>query len=119
MGFWEAAAQAQKRPRFAIPKRRMMILEPYDGCCRVQECSMRKDNVHRKEPFLEHLGDAIRKCRVEHFLSQGELGSRAGFHRTYVTDIENGLRNISLLTGLKLSDALKSRLSTHILAAEQ
>lgn len=80
---------------------------------------MRRDNNHRKEPFLRHLGDAIRLRRVDLILSQEQLGLRAGFHRTYITDIENGQRNMSLLTALKLSKALRCLLSSQIASAEQ
>ena len=79
---------------------------------------MRKDSNY-KEPFLRHLGDAIRMRRIDLLLSQEQLGFRASLHRTYVTDIENGLRNISLLTLLKVTKALKSLPSVPILAAEK
>jgi transcriptional regulator with XRE-family HTH domain len=79
---------------------------------------MRKDSTNHKEPFLRHLGDAIRSRRVDLYLSQEQLGSLAGLHRTYVTDIENGFRNISLKTLLRVAKALKSLPSTPILAAE-
>jgi hypothetical protein len=32
------------------------------------------------EAFLLHLGDAIRDCRINLFLSQEQLGSRAHLH---------------------------------------
>jgi len=79
---------------------------------------MRKTNNHT-QPFLRHLGDAIRSRRVDLILSQEQLGCRANLHRTYVTDIENGLRNISLLTLLRVSTALKSLASSPILVAEK
>ncbi len=71
------------------------------------------------DAFLLHLGDAIRNRRISLYLSQEELGSRANLHRTYVTDVENGLRNISMVTLLRISKALQSRPSTQILAAEK
>ena len=71
------------------------------------------------DSFLSHLGDAIRNRRINLFLSQEELGSRAHLHRTYVTDVENGLRNISMVTLLRIAKALKSRPSASILAAEK
>ncbi len=77
---------------------------------------MRKDHI---EPFLKNLGDAIRDRRVHLLISQEQLGIRAGLHRTYVTDVENGLRNVSLLTLLRIARALENKLSCQILAAEK
>ena len=80
---------------------------------------MRKNKEPYTEAFLLHLGDAIRHRRISLFLSQEELGSRAHLHRTYVTDVENGLRNISMITLQRIAKALKSRASVPILAAEK
>jgi transcriptional regulator with XRE-family HTH domain len=80
---------------------------------------MHKDKHPASEQFLLNLGDAIRARRINLFLSQEQLGSRANLHRTYVTDVENGLRNISMITLLRIAKALKSRPSTSILAAEK
>jgi transcriptional regulator with XRE-family HTH domain len=80
---------------------------------------MRKTKNHRNDSFLQHLGDAIRTRRIKLLLSQAELGSRADFHRTYITDIENGLRNISIMTLRKIAGALDGPLSSPIIAAER
>jgi len=80
---------------------------------------MNKGKNHLSDSFLLHLGDAIRNRRINLYLSQEQLGTRAHLHRTYVTDVENGLRNISMITLLKIANALKSRPSSHILAAEK
>jgi len=74
---------------------------------------------HLDEAFLLHLGDAIRSRRISLYLSQEELGERAHLHRTYVTDVENGARNISMITLLRIARALKNRPSVQILAAEK
>ena len=71
------------------------------------------------DSFLVYLGDAIRNRRVGLYLSQEQLGLKAHLHRTYVTDVENGLRNISMITLLKIAKALKNRPSVQILAAEK
>lgn len=39
-------------------------------------------------------------------LSQEELADRAGYHRTYISSIERGKRNISIVTLEKISIAL-------------
>jgi transcriptional regulator with XRE-family HTH domain len=80
---------------------------------------MPKLKNYLNDSFLLHLGDAIRNRRIALFLSQEELGSRAHLHRTYVTDVENGLRNISMITLLRIARALKNRPSTQIIAAEK
>ena len=58
---------------------------------------------------------AIRERRVNLGVSQEELGNRADLHRTYISDIEAGRRNLSLRSlfriasglGLSVSDLLK------------
>lgn len=69
--------------------------------------------------FLLHLGDAIRHRRINLYLSQEELGARARLSRTYITAVENGLRNISMITLLRISKALKNRPSVQMVAAEK
>lgn len=80
---------------------------------------MHKDKHQLNDSFLAHLGDAIRNRRISLFLSQEQLGSRAHLHRTYITDVENGLRNISMITLLTIAKALNNRPSSQILAAEK
>jgi CheY-like chemotaxis protein/DNA-binding XRE family transcriptional regulator len=53
-----------------------------------------------------HLGAAVRKQRVELRISQEELAYRSGLHRTYISDVERGTRNISLESIEKLAQAL-------------
>lgn len=58
---------------------------------------------------------AIRERRLSLGVSQEELGNRADLHRTYISDIEAGRRNLSLRSlfrlalglGLSVSDLLK------------
>ncbi len=80
---------------------------------------MGKTRSHLSENFLLHLGDAIRDRRINLYLSQEELGSRADLSRTYITAVENGLRNISMITMLRIAKALQNRASVQILAAEK
>jgi len=56
--------------------------------------------------FEEGLGRAIRRERSVLRISQGELASRAGLHRTYVSDLERGARNPSIDSIEKLARAL-------------
>jgi transcriptional regulator with XRE-family HTH domain len=39
-------------------------------------------------------------------MSQEELGYKAGLHRTYISDIERGTRNVSLCNFVRLARAL-------------
>lgn len=59
------------------------------------------------DKFLRNFSRALRTRRESVGLSQEELGVRAGLHRTYVSDVECGARNISLRTLCLLSAALE------------
>ena len=48
--------------------------------------------------LLKVLGHRIRSLRREQGLSQEALGEKAGLHRTYISSLENGSRNVSILT---------------------
>ncbi|MCA9093822.1 MAG: helix-turn-helix transcriptional regulator [Planctomycetaceae bacterium] len=51
-------------------------------------------------------GNKLRKVRQEKGISQEKLADLAGLHRTYVSSVERGERNISLLNIEKLAIAL-------------
>lgn len=70
---------------------------------------MRKRRQHKNKKFLQAVGLAIRFFRLELCLSQEELGARCNVHRTYITEIESGVRNISLLTLANVATALEIR----------
>lgn len=48
----------------------------------------------------------LRRIRMEVGISQEELASRAGLHRTYVSSVERGHRNISVENIFALARAL-------------
>lgn len=60
----------------------------------------------KAEALLQRIGNGISKRRIELGLSQEELAERSGLHRTYVSDVERGLRNLSILTLDRLATAL-------------
>jgi ribosome-binding protein aMBF1 (putative translation factor) len=61
--------------------------------------------------FLTDLGEVVRKRRLALNLSQEELASRAGVHRTYLSDIERGARNITVTVLARIAEALEVRVS--------
>ena len=52
-------------------------------------------------------GEKLRRLRTEREISQEELAARAELHRTYVSSVERGLRNVTIETIEKLALALK------------
>ncbi len=80
---------------------------------------MRKLKQRRKNDALLSLGEAVRNRRVDLLLTQEQVAENAELHRTYVTDIEGGLRNLSFLTLLRLARALRCPLSKIIIDTEQ
>lgn len=51
-------------------------------------------------------GINLRRLRHDQGVSQENLAERAGLHRTYVSSVERGERNVTLETIEKLSKAL-------------
>jgi transcriptional regulator with XRE-family HTH domain len=60
-----------------------------------------------KSKFLTALGIRIKKLRIEQNLSQQELAGICDFEKANMSRIENGGTNPTVLTLLKISDALK------------
>jgi len=55
-------------------------------------------------------GDRLRQLRQARKLSQEELAFRAGLHRTYVSSLERGERNVALINIEKLAIAFDIRI---------
>ena len=64
-------------------------------------------------------GAAVRCERVRQRLSQESLAERADLHRTYITDVERGVRNISIETICKLANALEISIASLIASSER
>ena len=62
--------------------------------------------------LLSNLGSVVKERRQELGFSQEELAERSGLHRTYITDIERGVRNITLKSATKVADALELSLTS-------
>jgi transcriptional regulator with XRE-family HTH domain len=60
---------------------------------------------------LQTLGREIKRRREELTLSQEKLAEKCGFDRTYVSMLERGVRNPSLLNLIKLAQGLETSVS--------
>ena len=63
-------------------------------------------------------GIAVKKRRLELQLSQEALGFKTGHHRTYISEIERGLKSPTLHVVVSLAEALNMWASTFISVAE-
>jgi len=59
----------------------------------------------------QKLGKKIQALRKDVGITQEKLAERTGLDRTYISDIERGVRNPSLKSLQKLADALHTSLS--------
>lgn len=64
-----------------------------------------------KKEILVKFGERVRSERIKQGLSQEELASKAGVHRTYIGMIERAEKNITLENIDKIANALKLSLS--------
>jgi transcriptional regulator with XRE-family HTH domain len=55
------------------------------------------------------LGQAIRKVRLARGLTQEQLAEKADLHWTYVSGIERGVRNVSIMNLFNIAVALQVR----------
>ena len=64
-------------------------------------------------------GKAVRAIRQDKKISQEELGDLCGLHRTYISDIELGKRNVSLENIDKIAHALQVKKAELFIEVEQ
>jgi transcriptional regulator with XRE-family HTH domain len=69
--------------------------------------------------MAEAVGLAIRRVRKQQGNSQAELAWQADLDRTYISGVERGVRNPSLLSLVRIAAALDIRLSRLVAMAEQ
>jgi len=55
---------------------------------------------------LKRFGDKVRELRIKEGLSQEQLAELSGLHRTYISSLELGKRNVSLINIFALAKAL-------------
>jgi transcriptional regulator with XRE-family HTH domain len=62
------------------------------------------------EDIYKHIGQVVKKRRIEMGLTQEELAEKTDLHPSYIGQIERGVKKISLLTLNKLSNGLNLNL---------
>lgn len=72
-----------------------------------------------KPDVRERFGTAVKFRREELGMTQEDLAEKAGIHRTYLSDVERGTRNLSLVNIEKLAAALAFTMSKLFEAVEQ
>ena len=65
----------------------------------------------KKSDIRERFGFAVKTRREELNWTQEDLADKAGIHRTYLSDVERGSRNLSLINIERLAAALSMSLA--------
>lgn len=71
------------------------------------------------ENVLLDFGKTVRTLRQAKNISQEQLGDLCGLHRTYISDIELGKRNVSFENIIRLSVALGIKVSDLFIEVEK
>lgn len=71
-----------------------------------------------RKNILIAYGNAIRTIRQNRKISQEELADLCGLHRTYISDVELGKRNVSLENIDKIAYALNTNISEIFIEVE-
>ena len=66
----------------------------------------------REEVALAHFGQKVQTIRNEQKISQEKLAELSELDRTYISSVEPGQRNISILNIIKIADALGVKASS-------
>lgn len=87
---------------------------------RLQSDTIAAMGKRRAKPDVrERFGTAVKFRREELGLTQEDLADKAGIHRTYLSDVERGTRNLSLVNIEKLAAALSVTMSKLFESVEQ
>ena len=65
----------------------------------------------KRNSALVAFGQSVRKRRDVRNLTQEALAEKADLDRTYISDVERGARNLSLLSMLRIAKALEATVS--------
>jgi ribosome-binding protein aMBF1 (putative translation factor) len=76
------------------------------GCATTEVDNNRREVPIEKTAIEKRFGMSVKTWRTRLKIPQDDLARRAGFHRSYISDIERGARNVSLKSIEKLADAL-------------
>lgn len=69
------------------------------------------DQIGRISALQSAFAEVVRKLRLNKRLSQEEFAERSGLHRTYISDIERGVRNIAFSNIVRICEALEISIS--------
>ena len=72
---------------------------------------MKTGNTKQEQAYLQVVGQSVREARQNLGLSQEKFALVCKLDRTYISDVERGERNISLLNLRKIAKGLKVPLS--------
>ena len=73
-----------------------------------------QNNIEQR--FRTTFGEIVRKHRLAVGISQEYLADKCHLHRTYISEIERGLKTVSLLSLFRIAEALE--IPAHILIEE-
>lgn len=68
-------------------------------------------SLHFMDSIQTKLGERIQEIRKERSFSQEDLAFKCGLHRTYISDVERGARNISIRNLKRIAQSLEISLS--------
>ena len=71
-----------------------------------------------EQKILETFGFNFKMYRTKLKLSQDDIINKTGFSQSYISNIENGKHNLSLINALKLSDAVGKNIESMLKAIE-
>ena len=84
-------------------RKKSLIVCCYEMRYRVEIGERKVGKIDVKKQF----GAAVRSHRNRLGISQEELAGRASLHRTYISDVERGARNVSLESIHRIANALE------------
>lgn len=61
----------------------------------------------RQDKLTRALGDVIKEQRNKRQMSQEEFSAKSGLHRTYISDIERGSRNLAVVNIARIAEAFE------------
>jgi transcriptional regulator with XRE-family HTH domain len=79
-------------------------------------CLIRKTSMH--DEMVVQIGITVREQRIKARLSQAELSKSSGLHRSFISDLEQGRRNLSVRNLSRLAASLTMTASKLLRLAE-